>query len=80
MKSIQVIDAATAIYELFESTEAEFALIFPAETDISFSDEMSSRGNQADLTIALAKIWERRIAKKDLQRIDGVLVLAVGFI
>ena len=45
MKNIQIIDGAdNCVYDIFACTEEEFALIFPAGTDIAFIDEIYARG------------------------------------
>lgn len=73
MKDIQVIDAAlNAVYDIFQATDEEFALIFPAGTDIPFSEEVALRKSK-DLDAAFGNMWTRRIPKKDVQGIHGVL-------
>jgi hypothetical protein len=74
MKNIQVIDGAdNAVYDIFAATEEEFALIFPAGQDVAFIDEVIARGPEKQLHEAFARIWERRIAKRDAIGIHGVL-------
>lgn len=74
MKNIQVIDGAeNCVYDIFEATEDEFALIFPEGQDIAFIDEVYARGPQSELDAAFSKIWERRIPKKDAHGIHGLL-------
>lgn len=74
MKNIQVIDGAeNCVYDIFQATEAEFALIFPLGQDIAFIDEVMTRGPADALDVAFAKIWERRIRKSDANGIHGVL-------
>lgn len=74
MKNIQVIDGAlNAVYDIFQATDDEFALIFPPEEDIAFIDEVIARGARAELDAALARIWKRRIQKAQAMGIHGVL-------
>jgi hypothetical protein len=74
MKNIQVIDgAANSVYDIFAATDEEFALIFPTGHDVAFIDEVMARGPQKQLDEVFARIWERRIAKRDAMGIYGVL-------
>jgi len=78
LKNIQVIDgAANCVYDIFAATDDEFSLIFPRGEDIAFIDEVQARcaENSASsrLEEALGKIWQRPIAKCDVQGIHGVL-------
>lgn len=42
MKNIQVIDGATnSVYDIFSATEEQFAMIFPAGTDVAFINEVT---------------------------------------
>lgn len=74
VKNIQVIDGAlNAVYDIFQATEQEFSLIFPAGHDIAFIDEVMERGPRAELDQAFAQIWTRRIPKTQAMGIHGVL-------
>ena len=74
MKNIQVIDGAdNCVYDIFALTEDEFLLIFPAGTDIAFSDEVWARGPEKELAEAFSRIWTRRLAKRDAVGIHGQL-------
>jgi hypothetical protein len=74
MKNIQVIDGAdNCVYDIFEATDEEFSLIFPAGEDVAFIDEVMSRGSKEALDSAFTRIWERRIKKCDAMGIHGVL-------
>jgi hypothetical protein len=78
VKNIQIIDGAeNCVYDIFGSTDDEFALIFPDEQDIAFIDEVYSRGNSAELDCAFENIWKRRIAKRDAMGIHGILFYEV---
>lgn len=74
MKNIQIIDAAdNCVYDIFQATDEEFALIFPPGEDIAFIDEVMDRGSKKDLKAAFANLWKRRIRKCDANGIHGLL-------
>jgi hypothetical protein len=74
MKNIQVIDAANnSVYDVFAASEEEFALIFPAGQDVAFIDEVLARGPDKELDEVFARIWKRRIPKRDAMGIHGLL-------
>jgi len=74
MKNIQVIDGAeNSAYDIFAATEEEFALIFPAGQDVAFIDEVMARGPEQQLDEAFSRIWQRRISKRDVIGIHGLL-------
>lgn len=74
MKNIQVIDGAlNAVYDIFAATDIEFGLIFPDGHDVAFIGEVQARGNEKELDEALARIWRRRIPKRDAMGIHGTL-------
>jgi len=74
MKNIQVIDGAlNAAYDIFAATDEEFAMIFPAGEDVAFIDEVIARGPTDTLDDAFDRIWKRRIPKKDVLGIHGLL-------
>ena len=55
VKNIQVIDGAlNAVYDIFQATDEEFALIFPPGQDIAFIDEVIAREVHAELDAALS--------------------------
>jgi hypothetical protein len=69
-----IIDGAqNSVYDIFQATEDEFAVIFPDGTDVAFSDEVAERGDEQSLIALFSKIWERRIPKKDAQGIHGTI-------
>ena len=79
MKNIQVIDGAiNTVYDIFAATDEEFALIFPAGTDVAFIDEVYEREDQARLGSAFQNIWPRRLAKKDAMGIHGLLFFGLA--
>ena len=74
MKNIQVIDGAeNSAYDVFAATEEEFALVFPEGQDVAFIDEVTARAPKKPLDEALARIWNRRIRKRDAMGIHGLL-------
>lgn len=74
MKNIQIIDGATnCVYDIFQATDEEFALIFPAGQDIAFIDEVYTRANEKQLDAAFTSIWARRIPKIQAHGIHGTL-------
>ena len=74
MKNIQIIDGAVnAVYDIFEATDDEFALMFPAGTDIAFIDEIYAREDERELDTAFKELWTRRTRKCDAMGIHGVI-------
>ncbi len=74
MKNIQVIDGAqNSVYHIFGAMEQEFSLIFPADQDVAFIDEVLARGPEDEVAAALNNISKRRIARKDSVGIHGLL-------
>ena len=74
MKNIQVIDGAkNSVYDIVRATEEEFALIFPHGQDIAFIDEVLARGPKKRLEETFALMWSRRIPKRDVMGIHGIL-------
>jgi hypothetical protein len=74
MKNIQVIDGAVnSVYDIFQATDEEFALIYPPGEDVAFIDEVYERGPGVELSAAFERIWTRRIPKRDAMGIHGLL-------
>ena len=74
MKNIQIFDGAeNAVFDIFEATDDEFALIFPAETDVAFIDEVYESQPRDALDAAFAAIWKRRVPKRQAMGIHGIL-------
>ena len=74
MNNIQVFDGAdNSVYDVFAATDEEFALIFPHGEDVAFIDEVLARGPATELDAALTRIWTRRIQKRDVEGIHGLL-------
>ena len=74
MKNIQVIDGAlNCAYDIFATTDDEYALIFPAGTDVAFIDEVVARHPKAVLDPVFARLWKRRLPKAEALGIHGLL-------
>lgn len=75
MKNIQVIDGAVnCVYDIFEATDEEFALIFLDGQDIAFIDEVYGRGvDKVALDSAFKALWTRRLVKAQAMGIHGQL-------
>ena len=74
MKNIQIIDGAlNCVYDIFAATDEEFTLIFPPGQDVAFIDEVLARRNGEMMDAAFAEIWKRRVPKRDVQGIHGLL-------
>lgn len=74
MKNIQIIDGASnATFSIFQATDAEFAAIFPDETDMELSEDLYARLGQAEAGKVLGPLWQRPILKRDVQGIHGTL-------
>ncbi|MGA2214128.1 MAG: hypothetical protein ABSH31_12705 [Bryobacteraceae bacterium] len=74
MKNIQVIDGAlNCVYDIFAATDKEFSLIFPKGQDVAFIEEVTERASRSKLDAAFQNIWKRRIVKREVVGIHGLL-------
>jgi len=74
MKNIQIIDGAdNCVYDIFAATDDEFSLIFPNHTDIAFINEVYEKGDAVILDAAFRNIWKRRVSKRDVVGIHGII-------
>jgi hypothetical protein len=74
MKNIQIIDGAkNCVYDIFAASDEEFALIFPAGTDIAFIDEVYVREDEQALDAAFQNIWRHPVKKAQAQGIHGII-------
>ena len=75
MKNIQIIDGASnCTFSLLQATVLEFALLFPeAMQDIQYAEDLDRRPKWAEVSVALERIWERPVRKRDAQGIHGTL-------
>ncbi len=78
MKNIQIIDGAeNCTFSVFQATDEEFSLIFPAaEQDIEFAEDLAER--LGDAVGPLSALWERPILKQDVIGIHGTLFYDFG--
>ena len=65
--------ADNSVFDVFAATDEEFALIFPQGQDVAFISEVMARGPGKQLDEAFARIWQRRIPKRDAMGIHGLL-------
>ncbi|MBQ0770427.1 MAG: hypothetical protein ACI9TB_001711 [Parasphingorhabdus sp.] len=74
MKNIQIVDAAAnATFSIFQATESEFKLIFPANQDIEFAEDLFERlGNDTAYNL-LMPVWDRPILKREVNGLHGTL-------
>jgi hypothetical protein len=75
MKNIQVIDGAlNCTFSVFEATDEEFALLFPApEQEIQFAEDLAQLPAQEEIAAALNRIWDCPIRKRDVHGIHGTI-------
>lgn len=76
MKNIQVIDGAVnSAYDIYAATDAEFRMIFGRGEDVAFIDEVlrKNRTKMKRLKSSLTLIWTRRIPKREVHGIHGLL-------
>ena len=74
MNNIQVFDGAdNSVYDIFAATDEEFALIFAHGEDVAFIDEVLARWPAMELDAAFKRIWTRRIPKREVNGIHGLL-------
>ncbi|WP_294318657.1 hypothetical protein [uncultured Sphingomonas sp.] len=74
MKNVQIIDGASnATFSIFQATDAEFAAIFPAGTDMELIEDLAKRLGQQEAGKVLGALWQRPILKRDAQGIHGTL-------
>ncbi|MEZ8101093.1 hypothetical protein [Vibrio bivalvicida] len=72
MKNIQIIDdAINATYDIFSATDEEFSVLFPANTNIAFIEDIDSDNLVVKQT--LKNLWGRRVRKCDVQGIHGAI-------
>ncbi len=75
MKNIQIIDTAdNATFSIFQATEEEFGLIFPAKgQDMEISEDFHDRVGLEKAKATLEPIWKRPVLKRDAQGVHGTL-------
>ncbi|RYD64780.1 MAG: hypothetical protein EOP58_08865 [Sphingomonadales bacterium] len=74
MKNIQIIDGASnATFSVFQSTEQEFEVIFPAGRDMELIEDLIKRVGDDEAGRVLSPLWDRPILKRDALGIHGTL-------
>jgi len=75
MKNVQIIDGAdNCTFSIFQATEEEFQVIFPAQgQDLEFSEELAARLGDAGWARYVTPIWERPLRKSEVIGIHGTL-------
>lgn len=78
MKNIMVIDGAlNCVYDIFQASDDEFALIFPGNTDIAFIEDVWSESMPEEHLKLLGQVfqnlWNRPVKKRDANGIHGLL-------
>ena len=81
MKNVQIIDGAdNCTYSIFQFSEEEFALVFPAEgQNVEFIEELVERLGDKQAGELLAPIWKRIVRKKNANGIHGTLFYELAF-
>jgi hypothetical protein len=75
VKNIQVIDGGlNRTFSLFQATEEEFELLFPEPgQDVQYSEDLAELPDHDEIHVALQRIWQRPIRKRDAVGIHGTL-------
>jgi hypothetical protein len=75
MKNVQVIDSAdNCVYDVFQLTSDDFALLFGSDSDIAFAGDFDARD---DLEPVFARMWASRIPKALAQGIHGTYFIGL---
>lgn len=74
MKNIMAIDGAqNCVYDIFEITDEQFRILFPAPgQDIAFAEDFDQQISAEDEE-KMSGMWEKRIPKKDAVGIHGTI-------
>lgn len=74
MKYIQVIDGAdNCVYDVFATSDEDYALLFPNHTDIAFADDLDARPDAPTVAAALERLWLNRVPRVEARGIHGLL-------
>lgn len=65
--------ADNAVYDVFATTDEEFVLIFPGDTNVASIDEVDQKQPSPILDAAFSDIWKRRVPKRQAMGIHGIL-------
>jgi|SRR5262245_42332604 hypothetical protein len=74
-RNVQIIDGAdNCTYSIYELTDEEFALLFPAPgQNVEFIEDALLRLGDERLAALLQPVWEREIKKAEVNGIHGTL-------
>ena len=74
MKNIQIVDGASnATFSIFQSTEDEFAVVFPDGREMEIAVDLVERLGEDEAGRVLSAIWDRPILKRDAMGVHGTL-------
>lgn len=74
MKNIQIIDGAlNCVYDIFQIDDKGFDMIFSGSTDVAFIEDIEVQDDWNQITPFLSEMWSRRLPKKDVNGIHGIL-------
>ncbi len=78
-KNIQIIDGArNCVYDIFQTDEKGFKLIFPEEgQNIQFIEDLNVETSELDEVFE--KLWNRPVRKEDVQGIHGTLFYGLEY-
>lgn len=80
MKNVLVIDGAkNCVYDIFEFSDDQFAIIFPDSTDVAFFDEVEKNNVPEAVEKAFDGVWMRRVPKSKVAGIHGTLFYELEF-
>lgn len=75
MKNVQIIDGAdNCTFSIFEFTDEQFLLVFPAEgQDLAFAEDLEASLSEAMLEKAFEVVWTRPVDKQEIQGLHGTI-------
>ena len=81
MKNVQIIDGAgNCTYSIFEFSNKQFDLIFPAKgQDIEFIEDAIARLGNKEVGKLLRPAWKRLVKKDKVRGIHGTLFYELSF-
>lgn len=80
MKNVQVIDGAdNCTYDVFATTDKDFAVLFPDGQDVEFIDDFWERVDARVGERILKAMWNRLHDKKMINGIHGTLFYQLDF-
>jgi hypothetical protein len=74
-RNVMVVDGAeNCAYDIYATSEEDFGIFFPApDQDIAFIDEIVTGASSSDATVALARLWDHRVEKRNAVGIHGTI-------